>query len=313
MHGMLRYHLGGLGKRGAGRQSLAGKALRPALCLLACEATVGTYQQALPAAVALELVHGASLIYDDIQDEDPERRHRPTVWAIWGKRRALGAGTAMASLAGLALSRLSDLGVPAERRLRAERLLGESCIQLVEGQYLDISYEARLDIGVPDYLAMAEKKSATLIACALGLGALIGSGDESAVQAFRHLGQSLGLAFQIRDDILGIWGDQRKTGKPVGSDIRRRKKSLPIIYAMGQAQGNARVVLSDIYGRPPGQVDAPETVLGMLDSVEAQAHAQRMVQGYCESALADLDRLCLPAWARSCLEAVACFLAGREI
>ncbi|HOG45189.1 MAG TPA: polyprenyl synthetase family protein [Anaerolineae bacterium] len=311
LYDMLRYHLGWVDAQGNRQPGPAGKALRPTLCLLAGEAVGADYRAVLPAAAAVELVHNFSLIHDDVQDDDRERRHRPTVWAVWGKPQAINAGTAMRVLAGLVLHRLSERGVPAERQLEAQRLLDESCLRLIEGQYLDISFEARLDVNVSEYLQMVELKTAVLIACSLELGALVGGAELPAVHAFGELGRNLGLAFQVRDDLLGIWGDEAKTGKPVGSDIRRRKKSLPIVYALERAEGAARAALAEIY-RSGVDDRALATVLGILDASGARAQAERMATACCDRARTEMARLALPVEARRNLEEMAVFLANRE-
>ncbi len=312
LYDMLRYHLGWIDPQGAPLAGAAGKALRPTLCLLASEATASTYRQALPAAAAIELVHNFSLIHDDIQDDDRERRHRPTVWAIWGKPQAINAGTAMRVLAGLTLQRLAEHGVPAAVQLEAQRLLDESCLRLIEGQYLDISFEARLDVGVGEYLQMIELKTAALIACALEVGALVGTGDVGPAHAFRELGRDLGLAFQIRDDILGIWGDPAKTGKPVGSDVRRRKKSFPIVYALERGEGPAQTALAAIYRDQTIDERALATALGILDGIAARAEAERMALACCDRALAGLHQAALSPWARHSLEEMIDFLTRRD-
>ena len=312
LYDMLRYHLGWIDAQGRPADGTAGKALRPTLCLLACEALGDGYAQALPAAAAIELVHNFSLIHDDVQDDDRERRHRPTVWAIWGKPQAINAGTAMRVLASLTLLRLGDHGVPAEVQLEAQRLLDESCLRLIEGQYLDISFEGRLDVGLDEYLQMIGLKTAALISCALEVGALLAGSDRSTREAFRELGHNLGLAFQIRDDVLGIWGDEAKTGKPAGSDIRRRKKSLPIIYALERAPDGAREVLAGFYRGGAVDDEAVATVLGILDGIGARAKAQALAVACCERALARMGGMALAPWARQSLEEMADFLAQRD-
>ncbi|HIE17431.1 MAG TPA: polyprenyl synthetase family protein, partial [Dehalococcoidia bacterium] len=247
LYDMMRYHFGWIDEKGNHQQGLVGKALRPTLCLLACEAVGGEYRRALPAAAAIELVHNYSLIHDDIQDDDRERRHRPTVWSIWGKPQAINAGTAMRILANIALLRLESHGVPLEKQRHIQRLLDETSLRLIEGQYLDISYESRFDITVSDYLRMIEGKTASLIACAMEVGTSLGTDDADLIESFRSIGRNLGLAFQIRDDILGIWGDKEETGKPLASDIRRRKKTLPIAYALEKAQDGLKEQLVNIY------------------------------------------------------------------
>lgn len=312
MYEMMRYHLGWVDEKGNPLPGSAGKALRPTLCLLACEATGTHFQQALPAAAAVELVHNFSLIHDDIQDDDRERRHRPTVWSIWGKPQAINAGTAMHVAANLTLLRLGEGAVPALKLLRAQRLLEETCLRLIEGQYLDISFESRLDVGVADYLAMIGGKTASLIACSLELGALVGTDDEHVVRALHNFGWHLGLAFQIRDDVLGVWGDPQKTGKPIGSDILRRKKSLPIVYALEKAAGNAKTTLRNIYQSPAIDLEGLAAVLAILDGVEAAASAQSMVEAYRDRALAEIAQTALSTAARDSLAEIAHFLTKRE-
>ncbi len=312
MYDMMRYHLGWMDEKGHSLQAPAGKALRPTLCLLACEATGGDSHKALPAAAAVELVHNFSLIHDDIQDNDRERRHRPTVWSIWGKPQAINAGTAMRVLASLTLLRLEEHSIPNQKQLRAQYLLDESCLRMIEGQCLDISYESRLDVEVTDYLEMINKKTAALIACSLELGALLGSDDESVIEGFRNFGRDLGLAFQIKDDVLGIWGDEGKTGKPLGSDIRSKKKSLPVIYALQKAEGEAKAELANIYQGEAIDDNEVDAVLRILNSVQAEGQAESMAEECCNRALAEIDKIVSSPWARHSLEEMAHFLVERE-
>ncbi len=309
---MLRYHLGWLDEKGSPGQGLAGKALRPSLCLLACEAVGGDYHRALPAAAALELLHNYSLIHDDIQDDDLERRHRPTVWAVWGKPQAINAGTAMRIFTNVSLLHLGELGVPLEKRLLVQRLIDETSLSLIEGQYLDISYENRYDITVSDYLRMIEGKTAALIACALEIGALLGTDDENLIKCFRQLGWNLGLAFQIRDDILGIWGDQDLTGKPQASDIRRRKKTLPVIRALEAAQDGYKETLVRFYQDGAHDGSSLATVLAVLEKAGAQTYAQKMNESYCREARRILGTLTIQTDARRDFEELIDFLEQRS-
>lgn len=312
MYDMVRYHFGWIDEKGYPLHKSTGKALRPTLCLLAYEATGNDFHKALPACASLELTHNFSLIHDDIQDNDKERRGRPTVWSIWGIPQAINAGTAARILANMSLLRLGEYGIPIEKLLRAQHMLDDSCLRMIEGQYLDISYERRLDIGIADYLEMIDKKTAALIGCSLELGALLGTEDESAIEHFRNFGKNLGLAFQIRDDILGIWGNDKKTGKPLGSDIQRRKKSLPVIYAFEKAEGEARTELVNFYQGDTIDSNGLDTVLGILNSIQAKVQAQTMAEQYRDRALADIDKMTLLSWARDSLEEMAYFLVERE-
>jgi geranylgeranyl diphosphate synthase type I len=309
---MMRYHFGWIDEKGNPRQGLTGKALRPTLCLLACEAVGGEYQRALPAAAAIELVHNYSLIHDDTQDDDRERRHRPTVWSIWGKPQAINAGTAMRILANIALLRLEEHGIPLEKQWRIQRLLDETSLRLIEGQYLDISYESRFDITVGDYLKMIEGKTASLIACAMEIGALLGTDDEDLIGTFRSIGRNLGLAFQVRDDFLGIWGNEAETGKPLASDIRHRKKTLPIVYALEKAQNGLRDELVNIYQDGALDDGAVITVLRILEATGAPAVAQEMTGKFCREASQGMSKLSLVPSRKHDLQALVNFVTKRS-
>ncbi|TMB98261.1 MAG: polyprenyl synthetase family protein, partial [Chloroflexi bacterium] len=245
LYRMLRYHLGWEDADGQ-PSSASGKLLRPSLCLLACEAAGGEPRRALPAAAAVELVHNFSLVHDDIQDRDRERHHRPTVWALWGEAQGINAGDALLSLARLALLRLHDEDVEAATVLEAGRVLDERTLEMVEGQVMDLAFEQAGQITVDDCLAMMEKKTSALFDCAVYLGVLAATGDRQAAEKAGAFGRQLGLAFQIRDDLLGIWGLQTRTGKPAGADIARRKKSLPVVFGLA-AGGEISDSIKSVY------------------------------------------------------------------
>jgi len=312
LYDMMRYHFGWSDEKGNPQPGSTGKGLRSTLCLLACEVAGGEYHRALPAAAALELVHNFSLVHDDIQDDDRERRHRPTVWSIWGKPQAINVGTAMRLLASMALLRLSECGVPLEKQSKVRYLIDEASLRLIEGQYLDISYEGRFDIRVGDYLDMINRKTAALIACSLETGALLGTEDKRLIHGLRKIGWNLGLAFQIRDDILGIWGNHEETGKPLGSDIRHKKKSFPIVYALERAEGVLREELLTVYQNGICEDSGVAAVLRILDAVEAKANAQKMTEMYCYEARQTVDKLPLSPAAKGELRELIHFVAGRD-
>jgi len=310
LYDMLRYHLGWQTAEGRPVDGSAGKGLRSTLCLLTCQALGGDRNMALPAAAALELVHNYSLVHDDIQDRDLERRHRPTVWAVWGEAQAINAGSAMRQLAGLTLRKLVPRGVSPERALRAMALVDETCLRLLEGQWLDISFESRLDVGLSEYIDMISLKTGALLGCAAELGALVAF-EDGATAAFQRFGRNLGLAFQVRDDALGIWGDGDETGKPAGSDIRRKKKSFPIISAL-QDPSPAAEELRHIYSRP--QIDGEQVtmVLDLLDSLGVREATRRTAEDYLDRALLEIASLSLRPDARGDLEELAHFLVDRS-
>ena len=305
LYDMMRYHLGWIDERGR-PQDCGGRLVRPTLLLLACEAVGGSWRKALPAAAAVELVHNFSLIHDDIEDEDRQRRQRDTVWCLWGQPQAINAGDAMHSLARLAISRLDGSGVDAGRTLRAARILDQTCLELCEGQYQDISFESQIDINIEGYLQMIERKTASLFGCCLQLGALLGTADEALVERFHRCGRRLGLAYQMLDDCLGIWG-----GKST-SDIQKRKKTLPVIYALGQAPDKERGALRAIYTQESLGSAEVERVLAILDRLGADEYARVMAMQYCSQALEELDGAGLAAEAQRELRQAIDFLMSRE-
>jgi geranylgeranyl diphosphate synthase type I len=204
-----------------------GKAIRPTLALLSAHAVGGVPTAAAPAAVAVELVHNFSLLHDDVMDGDLTRRHRPTAWSVFGVNGAILAGDALLTLA---LDVLAASGHPAATD--ATRTLSAAVQELLDGQSADLDLERRAEVELGECLSMAARKTGALMGCACAVGALFGGGDVEQVEGLRRFGMHLGLAFQHVDDLLGIWGDPAVTGKPVYSDLRSRKKSLPVVAAL---------------------------------------------------------------------------------
>jgi geranylgeranyl diphosphate synthase, type I len=204
-----------------------GKAIRPTLVLLSAEAVGGVVAAAVPAAVAVELVHNFSLLHDDVMDGDLTRRHRRTVWNVFGINSAILAGDALLTLAFTVLATSGHPGV-----LEGTRMLSVAVQDLVEGQSADLGLEHRAEAKLSDCLSVAEKKTAALMGCACAVGATFGGGSPEQLERLHRFGMHLGVAFQHVDDLLGIWGDPAVTGKPVYSDLRSRKKSLPVVAAL---------------------------------------------------------------------------------
>lgn len=308
----LRYHLGWAGRDGTPSPTPAsqGKALRPTLCIFACEALQGQPEQAAPAAAALELIHNFSLVHDDIQDEGAERRHQPTVWAIWGTAQALVAGDAMQSLGDLAI--LHDCArLPSHTAVRVSGLLTNSYLEMIEGQCRDLQFEQRSVIAADEYLDMIALKTGALIRCSLEIGAAIATDDPDTVRDVARFGRSVGRLFQIRDDYLGIWGDEAITGKSADSDIVQRKKSYPIVYAFQEAAGAARAELLRLYALET--MDEPDVcrVLEVLEGIGAARQTDYLTELTADEARAALALLELPAWAAADAENLVDFLAHR--
>ena len=315
LYAMLRYHFGWVDQDGRPALHALGKAIRPTLCLLACEAVGGQWERALPAAAALELIHNFSLIHDDIQDGDEQRHHRPTVWAIWGQPQAINAGDAAFALSGVAIERLREQGYASETVLTVWQWLNAATLRLVEGQYLDLSFEQRVDVTVDEYLAMIARKTGALIEAAAQIGALLGEANEPLTDHLRWYGRALGLAFQIGDDLLGIWGASAETGKPVAADLRRRKKSLPIVYAFQHSAPEDKARLAALYQRPGSEPldDADvSAALDVLERARAQDKARGLLADYCSRAMLELEQARLEPWARAEFAEFARFLAERR-
>jgi geranylgeranyl diphosphate synthase, type I len=274
---MMGYHLGWRGADGAplAQPVPAGKRLRPALSILVCEALGGTAEAARGAAVAVELVHNFSLVHDDVQDESEQRRGRETVWKLWRTAQAINVGDAMFALAQLAL--IEPMAGHA-RLSEAVRLLNTTCVRLVEGQFLDLHLESVSDASLDLYYEMIGRKTAALIECACALGAVVADADEATVAACARIGHELGVAFQLQDDLLGVWGDPAVTGKPSGADVRSRKKSLPIVLGLQVADASARRELDAVLSSagPMDDADVGRTI-GMLEELSVGQRAQEIV------------------------------------
>jgi geranylgeranyl diphosphate synthase type I len=312
LYDMMRYHLGWTDVDGRVESGSAnGKALRPALCCMACRAVGGSIHEALPAAAALELIHNFSLIHDDVQDGDLLRRNRKTVWSVWGKPQAINVGTAMRIMANNALRELVNTTTLA-LRMQVQDILDDATLRLIEGQYLDISFEERDDVTAVEYLKMVSGKTAALMAASLEAGALIGSQDPAVSAGFSSFGISLGKAFQIRDDILGIWGTESEFGKPIGSDIRKRKKTYPIISALERIPGERTEVVLEILRREPVDENGVQEVMDALESAGSKALSQELVDTFTAQAQLELERLSLPEEDHAAFLELLYFLAERE-
>ena len=236
---ILTYHMGWTGE-GAGAEA-QGKRIRPLLMLLTYAACKSDWQSdlqtdlqsALPAAACVELIHNFSLVHDDIQDKSDLRRGRPTIWKKYGEAHAINAGDAFFILAHLSLSELKDEFTP-EVALKVETVIDQACLDLTRGQYLDMYYESQSGLTIKDYWPMIAGKTAALLSACTQVGAILGNADESTQETYRDFGHYLGLAFQVHDDYLGIWGDSALTGKSTDSDLVIGKKSLPVLYGLGK-------------------------------------------------------------------------------
>jgi geranylgeranyl diphosphate synthase type I len=305
---MIRYQMGWTPD---GLMSL-GKWLRPALCLTACEALGGDVNRCLPVAASIEMVHNFSLIHDDIEDGDEVRHHRPALWSVYGRGPAIAAGTALWTLAYQTLNQARERGMPAERVLAARRLLNDACTEMVEGQDRDISFEQRNDVTLNEYLEMVNGKTAALLSASLALGALVAGADALEQERFALFGREMGLAFQIRDDILGIWGEGSATGKPVGADIARRKKTLPVVHAFQQAVGGDRETLRRVYSEPDVEDKDVDDVLAILQRWNSRYFAQGLAEDHRATAMGALARTSIAFESRVMFDDLTEFILERD-
>ena len=303
-HEMLTYHMGWTGE-GAGPEA-TGKRIRPLLVLLTAAASGGSWESALPAAAAVELVHNFSLVHDDIQDNSDKRRGRPTVWVKWGMPQAINAGDGLFVLSNLAITDLSA-SYPAETVVKAAQILHNTCLDLTRGQYLDISYEKRTNLGVEDYWPMVSGKTAALLAGCCQIGALLGGADESTLDAYRSFGHYLGLAFQVQDDILGIWGDEAVTGKSAAGDLVEGKKSLPVLAGLGK-----KGKFAARWAEGPIRPDEVEEVAKLLANEAGYEVAHEMAKQMTDLALNSLREANPQGEAGDALGALADKLLGRR-
>ncbi|MQF64600.1 polyprenyl synthetase family protein [SAR202 cluster bacterium AC-409-J13_OGT_754m] len=310
----LRYHMGWETPIGEHIQnpSNQGKSLRSALCLFASEALNGDWKQSIPAAVAIDLIHNFSLIHDDIQDGDITRRNMPTLWYVWGHNKAILAGNVMHALAYKTALTLVNKGISHKKAMDTSRLLAESSLSMIRGQCLDLNFEKVTEISVEQYLEMIRLKTGTLIACSLEIGALLASANHIQMRRFSEYGGHIGKLFQIRDDVLGIWGDSKKTGKATANDIRRKKKSLPIVYAFNKAKGQALISLNRIYQKESVTEIEVEEVLNILDQLEAQQFASSLVAHEAELAMKTIQNSNIQPWALIEAQELIEFLVLRE-
>ncbi|HEX3590999.1 MAG TPA: polyprenyl synthetase family protein [Pseudonocardiaceae bacterium] len=312
MRTISRYHFGWADASGKDTPGGGGKALRPALTLLSAQAAGGDPALALPAAVAVELVHNFSLLHDDVMDNDVERRHQPTAWTVFGVPAAILAGDALLTLA-IEIARRDSRADVASAVIAC---LNESVQGLIVGQSSDVDFERRTDVTLQECLTMASGKTGALMRCSSSIGALAVGADESVVAKLAEFGDHLGLAFQLVDDLLGIWGSPAVTGKPALADLRSRKKSVPVVAALDSGtEAGAR--LAELYFAPdqPDQVDDEAALIAMADLVE-RAGAREWTETEADRHIRQAER-CLvelgaPRPVTEALRATALFVTRRD-
>ncbi|MPY43178.1 polyprenyl synthetase family protein [Streptomyces phyllanthi] len=304
-----RYHFGWEHADGTPATGNAGKAIRPALVLAASAALGGPQSDAVRAAAAVELVHNFTLLHDDVMDRDATRRHRPTAWAVFGDADAILAGDALQALA---QRLLAEDPHPASKVAAAR--LADCVVELCAGQQADTAMERRGpdEVTLDEVLAMAEAKTGALLGCACALGGLYAGAGEEDVEALDAFGREAGLAFQLIDDVIGIWGDPRRTGKPAGADLMARKKSLPVVAALASGTP-AAAELAELYGLPheEGDTETLERTVLAVERAGGRDWAQGQAADRMSRAMHELSRAVPDPAAAGALLALAEFVTRR--
>jgi geranylgeranyl diphosphate synthase, type I len=310
LYSWMRYHLGWEDRDGSPVEASPGKLMRPVAVLLAAELLGGRAEQALSMAAAVELVHNFSLLHDDVEDASEFRRGRQNLWTFAGTAQAINTGDGMFVVSRLAGYGVLDHGVAPDRALAAMRELDQACLRLVEGQYLDMSFEIRNDVTRDEYLEMAAGKTAAMFAAPFAIGAILAGAGDVTVEAFRRYGHHVGLAFQMVDDVLGIWGDSAVTGKPVGDDLSARKMTYPVIAAL-EADGEAGDALRAAYVAPPSSRDPIDAMGRWVAATGARDRTETMAREEMRHAMDALAGTGLDAEATAVLAEFAESAVGR--
>jgi geranylgeranyl diphosphate synthase type I len=299
------YHLGWTDADGQPVAASGGKGVRATLAVLSAEAAWADSSVGIPGAVAIELIHNFSLIHDDVIDGDETRRHRPTVWALFGVGQAIVVGDALQTLAHRVLLDVPGAG------LAAGRILADATAAMIAGQADDIAFETRINVNIDQCMAMSAGKTGALLGCAASIGAVLAGAPGATVGALRDFGTHLGLAFQAVDDLLGIWGDPDRTGKPAGSDLRQRKKTLPVVAALSSGADEAmelRGLLCD------GTLDEAqvERAVWLVEACGARSWTANRAKAHLDTAMGALNRVRMNPLAHRELSDLAAFVVERE-
>ena len=269
-----KYFLGWIDENGKKSQSF-GKAFRPSLMMLVNESLGGEKNNVLPLAMSIELFHNFSLIHDDIEDRDEIRRNRKTVWKIWGESKGIISGNSMHALASKSINLLPNK--LDHKKIFLRKLISRTCLSVIEGQFLDISYENEFEINVENYLDMIQKKTGALIETSAILGSSLEKTSKKNISNFSLLGKLFGQIFQIKDDYLGIWGD-KELGKPVGSDILKKKKSLPILHLIQSAEEDDKRMIENIFLSENINEHSKDLILKLMEKYKVEFYCKDILK-----------------------------------
>ncbi|HVL87172.1 MAG TPA: polyprenyl synthetase family protein [Candidatus Thermoplasmatota archaeon] len=288
-----------------------GKRVRPTLCLLACEAVGGRVERALPVAVGIEFLHAFTLVHDDVMDNALVRRTKPTVGAIWGDAVAITAGDGLFALALKAMLLSKDRGVPLPTVVRVAGMAVDTSLLLAQGQMMDLLFARSADVSIDEYMEMIRLKTGVLLEFSLRAGALVGGADDAQVEALARFGAPIGMAFQIRDDVLDVTADEANLGKPVGGDIREGKRTLLVAHALAHSPRRDRLLA--ILDRRGECTDAQvQEAIGILRDAGSIAYAQGVARDLLAEAKEALAEVPKGSGTLEHLAQIADYIIGRE-
>ena len=304
-----KYFLGWIDESGLESNS-SGKSFRPSLMMLINESLGGQKNNILPLAMSIELFHNFSLIHDDIEDRDEIRRNRKTVWKIWGEPKGIISGNSMHSLASEAINLLPES--LNEKKVFLRKLINRTCLSVIEGQYLDISFEDTFEIRVENYLEMISKKTGALIETSSILGCSLEKTSIENISLFTKLGKLFGQIFQIKDDYLGIWGDQT-LGKPIGSDIIKKKKSLPILHLIQSSKERDKKTINNIFSQKIIDEKSKKIILDLMQMYDVNSYCQEILESKFIICKEIIDKLDISGVYKKDLHNINTFLMYRKL
>lgn len=287
LYNLLRYQLGWVDQEGQPEPEQPRESFHALLALAAGEAVGGDYGPALPPAAAVELVYNFALVHNEMQAGRGDAAARPSIWWIWGPAQAINAGDGLHAMGRAAMLGLGGRGLDARQALAAVELLDRACLALCEGQYMDLQFQERLLVTIPEYRDMIGRKTGALTGCAAAAGALAVKGDAAVVARFREWGGKLGMAWQISQDVADFWG-ARGDGM-TASNVLNKKKSLPLLYALEVGSTAAKRELGGIYMKRVLEPADIKRVVEIMEEVEARAYAERAAGELVEETQAELD------------------------
>ena len=269
---------------------LGGKRMRPLMAMLACDMFGGDVQKVMDAAIGIELFHNFTLLHDDIMDQAPLRRGKETVYKRWNANRAILSGDTMFAMANLYMLR-----TPSSCQVEVLEIFNRTAIEVCEGQQLDMNFETRQEVSVPEYLAMIRLKTAVLLAASLQIGALTAAAPSRGAQMLYECGICLGLAFQLTDDLLDVYGDESTFGKMTGGDIVANKKTYLYLMALERASSVQRTSLLRLFALTPDDPTAKiSDVRGIFDALNVRDLTKQSINSYFDQAMSQLKAIGLP-------------------